>query len=431
MKKDYELQLLARIGTNKDVYFQFADKITKEIFNKYPDVFDAMLKVMAENKEPSMHRLMNILPEKSDLILDMFTGIDTSINVDEIIDILTEDYAIRVINYAIIQASLKDKSTEKAEAISSGLQKLETTTKESSYDTMYNIALSEVENLDSNIETGVLTGFKFIDSLSAGLQPSDLIVIAAETSQGKTSLALSICHNIINKGKNVAFISMEMSQAQISRRLMTFETLMPWRDAKQNKELFRNAADQYKEKHLYIADISNVSIQNVIANIRSAKHRMQIDCVFIDYLQLIKDAKSQSREQEVGVIARSLKNLAKELDIPIVLLSQLSRPKQPGNHLPGLSRLRDSGQIEEAADLVWFIYRPEFYGLAEFEDIRDTKELAVNILAKGRNYGTGRFYTRFIERITRFSDTWHTDEQPNNTGFDGMQASNIEEDAPF
>ena len=160
---------------------------------------------------------------------------------------------------------------------------------------------------------------------------------------------------------------------------------------------------------LHVADIANVSINNVIANIRSAKFRLGIDCVFIDYLQLIRDSKSQNREQEIGTVARGLKNLAKELNIPIVLLSQLSRPKQPGNHMPGLSRLRDSGQIEEAADMVWFVYRPESYGIEQFED-QHTKELAVNIIAKGRNYGTGTFYTRFLESITRFRDNWDTAE---------------------
>jgi len=406
---DYELQLLARIGTSKDSYFEFADLIHTGLFNKHSRVFDEMLKLIAENKEPTMHRLMNIMPDKQDQILDIFSNIDYSVTLPEIIDILQEDYRVRTINNGMMEAGMRATSTEKSESLANALLKLETNSNESKYKTLYEIALEEIDNLNKNINPGVLTGFKFIDGLSGGFQPSDLIIIAAETSQGKTSLSLSLAYNMINAGKSVAFISMEMSQAQISHRLMSYDTLRSWRCAKDNKEMFQAAADRYKNMQLHVADITNVSINNVIANIRSAKFRLGIDCVFIDYLQLIRDSKSQNREQEIGTIARGLKNLAKELNIPIVILSQLSRPKQGGNHMPGLSRLRDSGQIEEAADMVWFVYRPESYGIEQFED-QHTKELAVNIIAKGRNYGTGTFYTRFLESITRFRDDWDTAE---------------------
>ena len=406
---DYELQLLARIGGNKDSYFEFADIIHSGLFNRHSKVFDEMLKLISENKEPTMHRLMNVMPEKQDEILDVYTKIDYGVTLPEIIDILQEDYRVRTINNGMVEAGMKATSVEKFETLSNALLKLETNTNESKYKTLYEIALEEIDNLNKNINPGILTGFQFIDGLSGGFQPSDLIIIAAETSQGKTSLSLSLAYNMINAGKSVAFISMEMSQAQISHRLMAYDTLRSWRNAKDNKEMFQAAANKYKDMKLHIADITNVSINNVIANIRSAKFRLGIDCVFIDYLQLIRDSKSQNREQEIGTIARGLKNLAKELNIPIVLLSQLSRTKQPGNHMPGLSRLRDSGQIEEAADMVWFVYRPESYGIEQYED-QHTKELAVNIIAKGRNYGTGTFYTRFIERITRFRDDWDTAE---------------------
>lgn len=430
-KPDYELQLLARIMNNRELYFENADMIHKDLFQKYEDVFEKMMKVIAENKEPSLHRMIKALPEKQDLLLDLFADIDYSVSVDEMLEILNEGYLMRTINNGLIEAGMKNNAKDKTDVIAKILQKLESNSTESKYIDLYNIALLEVDNLDKNINPGVLTGFKFIDALSGGFQPSDLIIIAAETSQGKTSLSLSLAYNMMEKGKSVAFISMEMSKEQIARRMMTFDTLVSWRDAKRHKEMFRAAADRYKDKQYHVADISNVSISNVIANIRSAKYRLKIDCVFIDYLQLLRDGKSQNREQEVGTIARSLKNLAKELNIPIILLSQLSRPKQGGNHVPGLSRLRDSGQIEEAADMVWFVYRPEFYGIEKYED-QETKELAVNFIAKGRNYGTGTFYTRFIDKITRFIDNWDTEKPADNKGFrNPFKDSDDEETVPF
>jgi replicative DNA helicase len=178
---------------------------------------------------------------------------------------------------------------------------------------------------------------------------------------------------------------------------------VPFKKLKENIALIQQAGSEYKNQPLYIADISNNSIDHISGLIRNAYIRYGIKIAVIDYLQLLGDRTQRSREQEVGKVTRALKNLAKELKITVIALSQLSRPKIAGQHYPTMSRLRDSGQIEEAADVIIFIYRPEVYGIEEYEG-DDSSGVAEIVMAKGRNYGTGRFKSRFEETTTRFID---------------------------
>jgi replicative DNA helicase len=200
---------------------------------------------------------------------------------------------------------------------------------------------------------------------------------------------------------------------------------VPVRELPNSYDKATDAVSSYIGQGIHIADVTNNSAVKILGMIRSAKIRYDIGVVVIDYLQLVSDKSQKSREQEVGQITRSLKNIAKELHICVVALSQLRR--SPGSNYPTLSRLRDSGQVEEAADVVVFVYRPEVYGVTEWDDGTVTENEAEIIIAKGRNYGIGKFRCRFIKEITKFGDF---SDRTRHEGLEGV-SSPVKEDLPF
>ncbi len=212
--------------------------------------------------------------------------------------------------------------------------------------------------------TGSPTGFQKIDKKTGGLQKSDLIIIAAETSQGKTSLALSILNNTVKHGTKVSVYSLEMKKEQLAARLMSMESgisssqiLYSPLDDWQFERLDKSINGLYNSSILF-DDRSTSNIDTIINSIRAMVSKYQIDGVVIDYLQILSvNMKGSNKEQQMADVARRLKNLAKELDIWIIALSQLNRDSQ--NPVPSLNRLRDSGQIAEAADVVIFVYSLE------------------------------------------------------------------------
>ncbi|MDD2285829.1 MAG: DnaB-like helicase C-terminal domain-containing protein [Mariniphaga sp.] len=272
--------------------------------------------------------------------------------------------------------------------------------------------------------SGTKTGIKLFDMFSGGLQTSDLIIIAAETSQGKTSLALNIIANIVKINIPVLFISLEMGKMQIVGRIVSSESELSFKKMStggcSDIELHQVEAhmERIKDKPLFIAESRSSKLSDICNLIRIHRAKFGIPGAVIDYLQLISGEKTK-REEEVGHIARTLKNIAKELNIWIIALSQLRRPTAGQTHYPTLSRLRDSGQIEEAADIIMFINRPEAYPGNEskeditFDDGSNATGMAEIIIAKGRNIGTTKFKMRFFNNITKFTN-YHEEE---NTDF--------------
>lgn len=262
--------------------------------------------------------------------------------------------------------------------------------------------------------SGIGTGIEKYDTFTGGWQPSDLVVVAGETSQGKTSLALSmIRRSVIQFGAKACIFSYEMTEDQIITRLISQQSgvnskrLMTAQVSDEELEKAGRDVGQLRSSYLWIDPCKNTSVDYLCNNLRAYRMRYGIQVAVIDYLQLLRhEGKRLSREQEVGENARHLKNIAKELGITVVALSQLSRDKY--NPKPSLNRLRDSGQIEEAADQVLFVYRPEMYSINTFEDTSmSTEGMAHIILAKGRNVGVCSFYLDFDKFTTEFSN--HTD----------------------
>ncbi|OAV65582.1 Replicative DNA helicase [Bacteroidales bacterium Barb6XT] len=259
--------------------------------------------------------------------------------------------------------------------------------------------------------TGTPTGFRDFDKRSGGLQKSDLIIIAGETSNGKTALAITLCLSAIFNDEAVAMYSMEMRKSQIAARMMAVQSgvsagriQFSRLDTGQFEAIERGLASLYNRK-LFFDERSTSNIDTIVNSIRSLKKKYGISGAVVDYLQMLNvNMKGTNKEQQLAECARRLKNLAKELDIWIIALSQLSRDGD--NHIPSLARLRDSGQIAEAADIVMLIYRPELHGKSYPEPfkMKPTIGTALIDVAKGRNMGVIKFLCRFEAETTRFSD---------------------------
>ncbi len=268
--------------------------------------------------------------------------------------------------------------------------------------------LEKVSKIGEGI-TGLRTDFYHYDSFTSGVQPGELIFVAGETSQGKTSFALTMVSNIVSNNHSALVLSLEMSVDQLIARLVSQRTgisskrILSRNIDRNQLESVRDAVKEINRSKLYLHDCTGSDVGYIIDTIRKYKIVRNVDVVMIDYLQLIANhEKYLSKEQQVGTVARKLKNLSKELNIPILCLSQLSRNQ--ADPKPKLSRLRDSGQIEEAADQVIFVYRPETYNIHEFDDGSSTEGKADVIIAKGRNVGTAVFRMDFVSHLTLFRD---------------------------
>ena len=263
---------------------------------------------------------------------------------------------------------------------------------------------------------GIPTGFTELDRITNGWQRSDLIILAARPSMGKTALALSMARNMaVDFNKSVAVFSLEMSAVQLVTRLIASESEIRSDKLKRGDlaghewQKLDSKIQQLIEARLYIDDTPALTIFELRAKCRRLKQQHGIDMVFVDYLQLMSGGGDNkgNREQEISQISRSLKALAKELNIPVLALSQLSRAveNRPGqSKRPILSDLRESGAIEQDADLVLFIYRPEYYKLDAFEDGTSTHRVAELIIAKHRNGAVGDVRLKFIDTFAKFED---------------------------
>jgi len=278
--------------------------------------------------------------------------------------------------------------------------------------------LQEIRNAAERKDgmSGVNTGFRDLDEITFGWQPTDLVILAARPAMGKTAFALSMALNMAMDYKvPVAFFSLEMGEDQLTKRLISMHTSIPNEDIKrgtltdeQMHTLFYGLGPM-EEAPIIIDDTASISIFDLRSRVRRLVRKYGVRVIFIDYLQLMTASglkNNANREQEVSTISRSLKQLAKELGITVIALSQLNRELEKRNkegRRPQLSDLRESGAIEQDADMVIFIHRPEYYGILTDENNRDMRGLAQIIIAKHRNGRVGDVYLRFEGDLIRFS----------------------------
>ncbi len=286
-----------------------------------------------------------------------------------------------------------------------------------SIETILKKAIKNIENAKDHESslTGVPSGLFALDSLTSGWQKSDLVILAARPGMGKTALTLTMARNAAaDHGKGVAFFSLEMSAVQLALRLISGEAeinqenLRSGKLSNQDWEQLTSRLTKLNESKLFIDDTPAISIFELRAKCRRLKAQHDIGLIIIDYLQLMRgdDKGNGNREQEISLISRSLKAMAKELDVPVIALSQLSRAVETRgtSKRPILSDLRESGSIEQDADMVMFIYRPEYYKLTEFEDGAPTMGKAEIIIAKNRHGQTQDIRCRFVGQYGKFMD---------------------------
>lgn len=392
----------------------------------YGVIFDSVVELFNEGKPVDLITLQNRLKEKDvpeeisslEFVRDLLAAVPTSANVKYYAEIVAEKSTLRKMikmNEEIANACYLAK--EPVEAIMERTEKkvfeLVQNRNNGDFVPIKQVVLNALEKIEKSSKskgtvTGIPTGFIDLDYKTSGLQPSDLILVAARPSMGKTAFVLNIAQHVaFRQNKTVAIFSLEMSKEQLVNRLFSLESYV-------DAQLLRtgNLKDSDWEKliegagiigrsNLIIDDTPGISISEMRSKCRKYKLEHNLELIIIDYLQLMSGSvggRSESRQQEISDISRSLKALARELHVPVISLSQLSRAvEQRPDHRPMLSDLRESGAIEQDADVVMFIYRDDYYH-------KDTekKDIAEIIIAKQRNGPIGTVELVWLPRYTQF-----------------------------
>lgn len=288
---------------------------------------------------------------------------------------------------------------------------------------------SLIEKLRMNNKSdisGIPTGLSKLDEYLGGFQKSDLIIIAARPSMGKTALALSLARNMtIEFDKSVAFFSLEMASTQLVMRLISAESKIDQQKIRKgaisnrDNEKIVQGLGKLASAKLYIDDSALIDIMELRAKCRRLKAEHDIDAIFVDYLQLIQAGGAESREREISYISQTLKQIAKELNIPVIALAQLNRSienRTKKERTPMLSDLRESGSIEQDADVIIFVQRREVWGEAEYEDKNPTEGTGELIIGKQRNGPIGTIRVAFQKDYARFENLSYGFEEPPSAG---------------
>lgn len=316
---------------------------------------------------------------------------DESVDVDDLLDFSEQEL------FQVAEGYIKKETSKISVLVQKAIEQMQE-------------AAKRADNL-----SGVPSGFTRLDRLTSGWQKSDMVIIAARPSMGKTAFALSMARNIaVEHERPVAIFSLEMSSLQLVNRLIVSETELSVhkiRNGKLTDEEWKHLETKIKtllDAPIYIDDTPAISLFEFRSKCRRLKMQYNVELIIVDYLQLMSSPTDSrgNREQEVSTISRTLKAVAKELDVPIIALSQLNRSVElrSGSKRPQLSDLRESGAIEQDADMVIFIHRPEKYGITEDEEGRNTRGLAEVILAKHRNGPVGDVILRFKDDLAKFTE---------------------------
>ncbi|UCF82990.1 MAG: replicative DNA helicase [Desulfobacteraceae bacterium] len=432
---DAEQAILGAILINNDAMNQILDILSPDDFYRetHMSIFEGMV-YLYNNSEPiDMITLSRFLVSKNllervggaDYLASMVEAVSTSAGVIHHAQII-KDLSVR--RKLISQCSAISESCFQEWEETEGLLEL---AEQSIFDIAEEQVKEGFESLDQVIKgsfkkledtaafdgfvTGVPTDFRDFDRLTAGLQPSDMIIIAGRPRMGKTALALNIGYNAAKRTrKGVAVFSLEMSKQQLGIRMLGSDAGINATKLRtgflRDKEWERltDAANRLSELPIFIDDSSAISVLEMKAKCRRLKKSHDLALVIVDYLQLIQGRRSaESRQLEISEISRMLKALAKDLNVPVLALSQLNRKVEDRpNKRPQLADLRESGAIEQDADVIAFIYRDEVY----HPDSEENRNIAEIILAKQRNGPTGYFKLTFRKELTAFGD--YTEEQP-------------------
>ena len=422
-----EKAVVASMIMDADALFSASEVLVPEDFygKQYGVLFEAMIEMQVAGTPVDLVTLQEKLKEKDvppevasmDFVKELLKEVPTSANIKHYSEIVSEKSLLRKlikINEEISNTCYSGK--ESLEEIMDKTEKsvfgLVQNRNRGDFTPIKEIVISALDKIEAAAKmngsvTGVPTGFIDLDFKTTGLQPSDLILIAARPSMGKTAFVLNVAENVVFK-KNIgaAIFSLEMSKEQLINRLLSQESrveaqaLRTGRIPDHDWDKLIESANVIAESNLIIDDTPGISISELRSKCRKYKLEKDIGIIMIDYLQLMTaGGKNESRQQEVSEISRSLKGLARELNVPIIALSQLSRAVESRpDKRPMLSDLRESGAIEQDADVVMFLYRDDYYNPESTEE----KGVAEVIIAKQRNGPIGKVKLAWLPEFTKF-----------------------------
>ncbi len=431
-----EQSVLGSMLIDNDAIGPIAEILTGDDFYAKQNgaVFDAMAELYRENKAVDPVTVLNRMKENGvpeearseELIKDIITSVPSSANAKNYAEIVYEKSTLRrLIRITEEIASGCYSANEKLEDILEETEKkvfnLVQSRNSSEYTPIADVVVDVLKKIQEAAQTkghitGLPTGFADLDMRTSGLQPSDFILIAARPSMGKTAFVLTIADYVaVRKKQALAIFSLEMSAAQLVNRMLAMESRIDamalrtgdlsdqdWDNLEEGAELLGNT-------DLIIDDTPGISVQELRTKCRKYKLEHDIQLIIIDYIQLMSaGSKNDNRQQEVSDISRGLKSLARELNVPIIVLSQLNRAVETrADHRPMLADIRESGAIEQDADVIMFLYRDDYYNPDSEE-----KNVAEVIIAKQRNGPTGTVKLGWQPQYTRFVNQAHLNDQP-------------------
>ena len=421
-----EQSVIGSMIMSRDAIIEASEIITGADFyqQQYGIVFEAMVELHDEGKAEDLVTLQERLKEKDlppeissmEFVRDLLSAVPTSANVKYYAEIVAEKAMLRKLIKTTEEISNacylgKEKTQDILEVTEKKIFDLVQNRGSQEYVPIRQVVLNAIEKIEKASRnqgsvTGIPTGFIDLDYKTSGFQPSDLILVAARPSMGKTAFVLNIAQYMaFHNNVTAAIFSLEMSKEQLVNRLLALESKVDSQNIRtgnlEDEEWAKliEGANVIGNSNLIIDDKPGISISELRSKCRKYKMEHNLGIIFIDYLQLMTGSgRSESRQQEISDISRSLKALARELNVPVVALSQLSRAvEQRPDHRPMLSDLRESGAIEQDADVVMFIYRDDYYNKDS-----ENKNIAEIIIAKQRNGPIGTVNLVWMPNYTKF-----------------------------
>ena len=432
---DLEEAVLGALLIDKNALSKIVDILHHEAFynERHQHIFKAVVSLFGENQPVDILTVASELRKEGQMkqaggevyLAQLSQKVSSAAHIEYHARIIIQKHIQRElirISSEIIESAF-DETTDVLELLDSSEQKLFEVAQGNlkrnyeSSEALIRQALERIEHISKQEGlSGVPSGFSDLDRITSGWQPSDLVILAARPGMGKTAFVLSMARNMaIEHDKKVAIFSLEMSSVQLITRIISSETGLNSEKLRKGdltdyewKNLTSGVVDLEKAK-LFIDDTPALSVFDLRAKVRRLASTQGLDVIIIDYLQLmtVGGSKTQgNREQEISTISRSLKSIAKELNVPVIALSQLSRAVETRStsKRPQLSDLRESGAIEQDADIVSFIYRPQYYQIEEWEDGTPCDNEAEIIIAKHRNGSLDDVRLRFIGELAKFAN---------------------------
>lgn len=428
--EEFERALLGTILANKNAFDKikglivsddFYEKKNKIVFQAIDDIVEKgfvveMAPIIKELKETD--RLGVIGGEEYLNILLSFSGIKS--NLQKFAEGIVEKSRMRQVAREInsIQAALKEQNLSADELLDRVETDIISSTRNGSnsdFRSAKEVVVDVIDEMNKKlageITSGMPSGYKELDKILGGFHKGDLFVLAARPSMGKTALALNIAANVA-RDKTVAFFSVEMASSQLINRIIGFTAYLeshkisdPRLMTQTDKQKYSSATNKIKNMKLYMDDSPGIKINELVWKARRLKKNIGIDMIIIDYLQLLSaGGKTDNRQAEVSLISRTLKKLARELEVPVIALSQLSRKvEQRESKIPMMSDIRESGAIEQDADIIGFVYREDYYNNNK-EEVSQEHQLTKIIIGKHRNGPTGVANLSFDAKCGLFLD---------------------------